>query len=449
MRKKQIVGSYRCFDLMPIERLKRIKNRVVPKGSFAESAATMLTGTALAQAVPVLLSPVLTRQYSPADFGGFAVYSAVVAAVAVFSTGGYDNAIILANDEKSASNSFFLSLIITAILTLLCIVAVIFGGPSIAGLLNVSGESGWVFLIPVGIFLVGLYRAFNYWLIRKKMYKRLAARKVLQSLVMIVFQIVLGFMAFGGTGLIIGYIAGQVAGYAFLAWQIWREDSDKLGYLSFDAAWEQAKEYKNFCFFTTPSDFVGVLAAQAPNVLITKVFSVSMGGLFSLPKRMLDVPVTLLSQSVFDVFKERASRDYRESGNCRLIYRKTLKALVLLSILPFFFFFFLSPWLVPFVFGEQWRVAGEYARFLSIASLFYFVANPLMYVFSVVGRQYYELLLRLALLVLVVGSVYMGACMGSPLMSVKLMAASYAIVYAIGTVITYWLSGGASGATYK
>jgi len=43
--------------------------KLIPKGEFSKNVLTLMTGTTIAQAIPVAISPILTRLYTPEDFG--------------------------------------------------------------------------------------------------------------------------------------------------------------------------------------------------------------------------------------------------------------------------------------------------------------------------------------------------------------------------------------------
>ena len=67
---------------------------------------TLITGTAIAQAIPIAISPVLTRIYSPDDFGVFALYLSITSIIAIVATGRYELAITLPakNEEDAVTN---------------------------------------------------------------------------------------------------------------------------------------------------------------------------------------------------------------------------------------------------------------------------------------------------------------------------------------------------------
>ena len=47
-------------------------DKLKPKSEFSRNVLTLMTGTTIAQAIPIAISPILTRIYTPEDFGVFA-----------------------------------------------------------------------------------------------------------------------------------------------------------------------------------------------------------------------------------------------------------------------------------------------------------------------------------------------------------------------------------------
>ena len=43
-------------------------NKLKPKSEFSRNVLTLMTGTTIAQAIPIATSPILTRIYTPEDF---------------------------------------------------------------------------------------------------------------------------------------------------------------------------------------------------------------------------------------------------------------------------------------------------------------------------------------------------------------------------------------------
>ena len=88
-------------------------NKLKPKSEFSRNVLTLMTGTTIAQAIPIAISPILTRIYTPEDFGMFALYMSVASILSVVATGRYELAIMLPKKDEDAVNIVALSIIIS------------------------------------------------------------------------------------------------------------------------------------------------------------------------------------------------------------------------------------------------------------------------------------------------------------------------------------------------
>ena len=89
------------------------------KGEFFKNVVTLMTGTIAAQLFTVAVSPILTRLYTPADFGVFALFTAMNAVLSIVAAARYETAIMLPRDDGDALNIVVLSGVITLIFTTL------------------------------------------------------------------------------------------------------------------------------------------------------------------------------------------------------------------------------------------------------------------------------------------------------------------------------------------
>jgi len=94
------------------------------------------------------------------------------------------------------------------------------------------------------------------------------------------------------------------------------------------------------------------------------------------------------------------------------------------------------------VFGEKWRVAGDYAQILSIMFFCRFISSPLSYVLYIAEKQNYDLVFQLLLLILTSGSIATGAYFNNPKMGVSLFSISYSLVYLFYLILSYNFSKG-------
>ena len=73
------------------------------KSDFSKNVLTLISGVALAQAIPILLSPLLSRIYTMEDFGEYAIYNSFISVLIILSTARFEYAIALPKDN---ANSF-------------------------------------------------------------------------------------------------------------------------------------------------------------------------------------------------------------------------------------------------------------------------------------------------------------------------------------------------------
>ncbi|QLK87927.1 hypothetical protein E3U36_07160 [Arsenophonus endosymbiont of Aphis craccivora] len=67
----------------------------MPQTEFARNVVTLMTGTTIAQAIPIAISPLLTRIYTPKDFGVLALFISIIAILGSIANARYELAIML------------------------------------------------------------------------------------------------------------------------------------------------------------------------------------------------------------------------------------------------------------------------------------------------------------------------------------------------------------------
>jgi O-antigen/teichoic acid export membrane protein len=204
-----------------------------------------------------------------------------------------------------------------------------------------------------------------------------------------------------------------------------------------------AKMYKSFPIFSLPADFLAIFSRELPVLMLSGFFGAGVVGQYALTKRTLDAPFSLLSTSILEVFKQQATEDYHREGNCRRIFLSTLKKLFTISLIPFLFLFIVAPSLFSFVFGEEWRIAGEYARILSVMYFFKFISSPLTYVFFIFNKLQLNLILQGISLALHGGLVYSAYLYYQTTNAVIIaLSISFSIIYSLYLLISYEISKG-------
>lgn len=414
--------------------------RLLPQSAYARNVLTLMTGTTLAQAIPIAISPILTRLYSPEDFGRFALYMAVAVISSVLVTGRYELAILLPRQDKDALHIAALAIALSiAISAMLLAVVIVFAHP-IASLLGDAALAPWLYAIPASTLLLGVYQTLNYWSNRKTHYKRMAISRTVQSGSVAITQMVSGYAGSGAVGLVGGQISGQLLATSVLARSVWREDSALFRALRPLRGLAMARRYINFPKYLIIAHGFNTSSGQMPVLLLSAFFNTSAAGFFTLTQRVMAAPMSLIANALGDVFRQEASQAYILQGNCKAIYQKTFLRLLLISAVPFAVFFFVAPALFAWIFGEQWRVAGEYAQILMPMAFFQFITSPLSTMYMIAEKQKIDLYWQVCLLFMVITSFGVGSILQDVKLALMLFSFSYSIMYSVNGLLSYSLA---------
>ncbi|MBV6274051.1 oligosaccharide flippase family protein [Alcaligenaceae bacterium CGII-47] len=414
------------------------------KSGYVRNITTLMTGTALAQAIPIAISPILTRLYSPEEFGVFAFYMAIVSIASVAVTGRYEMAILLPKKDGDAFNVMALAMGLSCVISGLLFLLVVLFNRFLSELLGIPDLSRWLYWVPASTLLVGVYQSLNYWSNRKGHYRRLAASRVTQSGSSALVQLSGGYAGSGATGLVGGQLIGQALSSAVLGWLIYKDDHTKLKKLKKLRLMVMARRYSAFPKYLIAAHGINIASAQMPVILLGMLFTTATAGFYTLTQRAMGAPMSLIAGAIGDVFRQEASYSYVQHGNCKEIYQRTFKRLVVISAPLSILFFFSAPWVFGFVFGPAWRVSGEYAQILTPVLFFGFVVSPLSAMFMIAEKQRLDLAWQVCFFVAAGGSFFIGHFFSSAKVSLAAFSFAYSVMQVVSGLISYRLAAGKS-----
>lgn len=380
--------------------------RLKPRSEFGRNVATLMTGTTVAQALPVAISPILTRLYSPEDFGVLALFVAITTIFGSIANARYELAIMLPHEDEEALNIAALGLLTAFALSIVLLLLVLVFNAEICGLLGNERIGPWLYLIPLSVFFTGLFNVLNYYNNRIKQYGDIARANVLKAIVMASVQLAAGGLKLGGGGLVLGHAASSLFANAKLLRNV-RARVDFKGVVHWASMSRLGRRYLDFPKYSMPSVLANSLSLQVASILIPAYYSVSTLGFYSVVQRVLGMPMALIGSAVSQVFFQTAVADRNRKGNALEVFDRTLFKLMSVSIPGGIFFYFIAPWAFGIVFGAKWEVAGEYARILVPLYALRFVSSALSVVLTVFERQRQSLLINLALVCQVLACLYM------------------------------------------
>lgn len=411
------------------------------KSGFRKNLLVLLSGMAIAQLIPILASPVLTRFFSPESFGIFATFTAISAFALVPVTGKYELAIILPKRDEEAINILVLTVLLSFIISGGYVLIILGLGDFIINQFNVPQLSGILIMIPMLVFFQSCYRTYNEWCIRKNQFKELSRNKVINSTGVTGFSLLFGAFSIK-TGLILGQILGQITAVGIGAYKIIKGEKKIFHFISVRKQRYFFKKYSNFARYLIPGQLINSLSVQLPVFFIGSQFGPETLGLYALTERILGVPLSFLGNSVRDVFKQRAAEDYKQKGNCISIYLKTTKSLLALSIIPFTALFFIAPFLFEFIFGSEWEQAGVFTQALLFMYLLSFVSMPTSWIFIIAEKQKLDLLWQVSFLILTAVSLVIGYFYDDIMYTLYVLCIGRSLAFILQMGMTYHLAKG-------
>ncbi len=343
-----------------------------------------MSGTTIAQAIPIIISPVLSRIYTPQDFGVYALYTALVTIFVVVATGQYHLAIMLPKKQEEAFNLLSLSLLIALFCFVLFSAVAIYFNENIADLLNEPLFAGWVIFFPIGMLFMAAFRNFTYWFSRKKKFKYIATATVGMAVGTASFQLLLGYFDFGPGGLVFGNITGLITATLIFVYLVLKFDRELFPKISSSIQKEMAVKHREFPQFATWATLLNSLSTQVPVFLLSYFFDNTIVGFFAFGLRLLNKPINLLGASMAQVFYQRASRAREKSKDemTRLVW-KLFSRSGLVGFLPTVILVVYAPILFETIFGPEWETAGVFVRWLAPWYYMVFLTKPIMNVINI------------------------------------------------------------------
>lgn len=414
------LSSVRARKLLVLSRLKVLGGR-----RTVRAVALVVGGTAGAQLITVLASPLLTRLFTPDDFGAFTAFAAAAAMLAGLGAMRLEYAIPLAHDEREALHVARLGLLAIAAIALVVLVLCLGAQARIHQLIGVPPQLQ--LLLPVYTLGFGGAAVLGQVAIRRQQYRITAQRKLVQSISTIVVQVTAGFARMGAFGLSLGYALGQVIAFVSLI----RVTDILRGRTTRGDLRRVAREYKKFPLVLMPSGLLNSMGTHAPVLLVVALFGVTVGGLFGLTQRILAAPVGLIGTSLAQVYMGELAAIHR-TGSARgaELFRRVSRLLWGASLSLALAVAFVAPPLFPLIFGEPWRDSGLYAQALSIGIAGQMAAAPLSQTLVISGRLGWQAIWDSTRLVTLSAAVLIPAALGaSALVMVWCLGVAQACVY--------------------
>lgn len=428
-----------CVLFQNINNVKGIICKLLPRKGFARSVSILAGGTALSQVLMLLSAPLLTRLYSPEDFGLLAVYASLLMLTGVIASLRYQLAIPLPETEKEAAHVLVLGLLVVLGMTAISLILVGVFRVRMAVWLNAPAMVNYLWLLPPGLLVLGAYNIFQSWAMRAKVFSAVASAKFIQTTTMVAIQ--LGAALLGPLALLLGQFSGQAVASASLGTRTFRKSWPLFRATRWCDLRRAAGRYWRFPVFSTWTGLCYSGSVQLLPLMLAALLNAKVVGVYALAHRVLSIPISFLSQAVTNVFYVEAAEARRKNllGNLVLKVHRQLTA----GALPAAVLCMVSaPYVFTLVFGEAWHQAGKMAQLMTPWLYFRFVASPYNRLYPLLDRHRSELLFQFGLFLSSIGSILIGIfvcrnCMAA----IAILSAVNSLIYLSRLLYSFRLAG--------
>ncbi|HHQ7377330.1 TPA: type 8 capsular polysaccharide synthesis protein Cap8K [Staphylococcus aureus] len=357
---------------------------------FIGDSFLMILSSGIAQVILIITTPIITRLYSPTEFGEFTIFSNIAMILIPIINARYDLLIVNTKNDRSANILSQISFLIS--LLILLILIPIF---AISAWLYPNFILDFIFII-IMLFLVSLTNIFTNYLNKERKYKVLSLINVFRAGSMALLQIIFGLLALGSLGLIIGFSLSYISGIT-------------LGYKTFKKHFnivrdkEETKalflENKNQLVYSTPSILLNSLSFSVVVFFIGILYTNTEVGIYGMAIRVLGIPVTIISLGLSKIFMQQANDYYIEHGNFRNLLLKFSSILVIVSIILYVPLYLFSEELVNILLGHSWVDAITVIKIVIPLFVIRLIVSTVSLSVIVLQKQQLELILQALFLI--------------------------------------------------
>lgn len=386
--------------MLIFSRVKTWLSDQVNRSEYVKNVAILSTGTSLAQLIPILVSPILTRIYTPEEFGTLGLFTATVQLSTIFATAKYELAILVADGRGKAKN-IIRSIILINFGFILLFVTLLLGYPQFIRLIFKTSHISWiVWLLPVAILISGFIKTMTYWNNRNKRYKINATSQSMRSFTTSGVSMGLGFYNIIPNGLIIGYFCGQFIELMLLIRNnLFKSLKQTLcGYHRKNIK-RTFYEFNDFPKYSLPSNLLNTFSLQMPIYFLNIFFDRFVVGSFFQAYKIMSLPTSFVGNAISQVFFQRSTELKDNPSELKGHIQRTYRRLLQIGVIPISIVTIYGDLLFPIIFGEEWRDSGVFAQIISPWLLLSFIASPLTTVLVTLRKQRINLIFNTSIFV--------------------------------------------------
>lgn len=334
------------------------------KSAGVRNFAKLLSANVVAQVIGLIVYPVLTRIYSPEDFGLLNLFLSISGVLVILSTAEYYNAIVLPKKDKEGVEVFYLCVCILLFVVGFTTLSVLFSD-EIARLFNTPALANYYWLMPILVLVLGGWNILNYWYVRCARYSSISRYQLSQSTFSAVTKIGFGHFGILQGGMIYSIVIAPTIALIISLLTLFRQ---KVMSCWTRPSWNDIKfvanRYHKFPLYSLPRSFVNMVAGQLPVLLLTPLFGAQYVGWWSMALLLGFMPISMITKSIYQVLYQYTTDRVNNNQPIGVYFRRFTIFVLVIGVPLFGILYWLLPDLTLLFLGEGWDETGVYLRWM-------------------------------------------------------------------------------------
>lgn len=388
---------------------------------FLSNVIKMGSATLAGQIIGIIVTPFLSRLYSPSDFGMFQLFFSIAGIVGVFSCFSYASTIQLPKKDEDAANIVVLCIFLIFVTSFFAAIFFFIFSGNIEQLLNAPGFSNYIPLLPFALIISGIAGVLISWLSRRDEFGTIAQGNFFSSVTGKGVSLGSGIISASPFGLIIGTITNDATIVVVLLRKA-ISDFHFFQKVSYKRIKQLALRYKKFPQYQVGADLAGTASVAIVPVALAIFFTPVIIGYYAMAYMVLRLPTKLLGSALYQVFYQKACAEKNITGSIKNIVGIIHARLISAGIFVCLIFMIFGQELFTFALGTQWAIAGVYAQIIAPWMFVAFISIPLLTIFYVLEKQVADLWFSVLQLVTKVIAVIIGGLFADPILCMVLLS---------------------------
>lgn len=381
----------------------------------------LLSANIIAQAIGILIYPVLTRLYGPSDFALLSLFTTIVGFFVLVATAEYHYAIVLPKEESKARALVYVCLLLLGGTVAVLCLAVPFSR-AIADLFKAPDLARWLWLMPVCVGSMGLWNILNYWYIRRKAFTRISGYQITQSVFAASGKIGFGALGWLQGGMILATVFAPLLSLVVSVTLAWKKHLGELVPFRREEVRNVAAEYANFPKFNLPRALVNSVGQSLPIWLLTPFFGLEAVGKLSLALMAAFVPLNIIAKACYQVLYQKVSEHVQQRTSVRPVLSRFVLWTGGCVVVGMAIVYIIVPQLVTVLFGAEWMESAAIIRRLFPGLVLMPISGSICFLSDVFAKQKIAMWMETAYVVATAVAIGIGICLDTFMGSVSLFA---------------------------